>query len=104
MVVTGARAAIESLYTDTCTIRVQQEKQPEPYSMPSAITRTEAAVLVSDQPCRLSFESLAVSDGDPAAVVSQTVKLFMSPDIVVPAGSEITVTRQGRTLDFALIF
>ena len=100
MVVPGARAAIESLYTDVCTILAQQDIQPEPDAKPSAVKRTEAVVLVSDQPCRLSYESLSAAGGDPAAVVAQSVKLFMSPDVAVPAGSDIAVTHKGMTLDF----
>lgn len=101
MVVPGARSAIESLYTDVCTIRVQRDAEPEPYALPSAIKRTGAAVLVEGQPCRLSYDSLSVSEGDPAAAVAQAVKLLLSPDIAVPAGCEVTVTRQGRTLEFS---
>jgi len=100
MVIPGARSAIESLYTDVCTITVLHDVQPAQDAPPSAIKRTEAAVLVSGQPCRLSYKSLAASTGDPAAAVFQDVRLLLSPDICVPAGSGITVTRQDRTLDF----
>lgn len=67
----------------------------------------EERKLHEDVPCRvsfrLSFETVSgVRDvGDAATSAGQAVKLFMQPDIVVPAGSKIVVQRQGRELVFA---
>lgn len=49
-------------------------------------------------PCRLSFSSAPAAGEGAAAAVSQTVKLFLPPDIDIPAGSRIEVEREGQTL------
>lgn len=56
---------------------------------------------MEDQPCKLSFETLTSSTGDPVATVSQSVKLFISPDVVIKAGSKIIVTQHGRTTEYS---
>ena len=57
------------------------------------LTDFEEKPLLQDQPCKLSFETLTSSSGDPVAAVAQTVKLFLSPDVEIPAGCKIVVTR-----------
>lgn len=49
----------------------------------------------------VSFETLTSSTGDPVATVSQSVKLFISPDVVIKAGSKIIVTQHGRTTEYS---
>ena len=39
--------------------------------------------------------------GDPCTGVAQTIKLFLEPEPVVPPGSRIEVTQQGRTESYA---
>ena len=58
-----------------------------------SLTDFEEKPLIQDQPCKLSFETLTSTSGDPVAVVSQTAKLFLSPDVEIPAGCKIVVTR-----------
>ena len=60
-------------------------------------TQKETAVLV-DEPCRLSYnyeQSTNMSSG--AAVVSQSITLFIRPDIVINPGSVIEITQHGVT-------
>lgn len=52
--------------------------------------------LYADQPCRLSFSSSSTASGDTVAAVSQNVKLFVSPELVIPPGSRIDVLRPGE--------
>lgn len=61
----------------------------------------EVQTVLEDQPCKLSFETLTSSNGDPVATVSQSVKLFISPDVVIKAGSKIIVTQHGRTTEYS---
>lgn len=52
--------------------------------------------VIQEEPCKLSFQTLAVNqDGDAAAAVTQSVKLFLSPDLEIPAGCKIVVRRFG---------
>ena len=89
-----ARAAQESLYGDTCTITTYQENEDPD----TGINELYEVVEVKDQPCKLSFETLPVagSEDDGSVSARQVVKLFMSPDVDVPADSKITVTRMGK--------
>lgn len=83
------RKALERLWKDRCSIFVK-EKVTDPSTK---LTDFEEKPLLQDQPCKLSFETLTSSTGDPVAAVSQAVKLFISPDVKIPAGCKIVVTR-----------
>lgn len=87
--VSAQRKALERLWKDRCTIYTQ-EKVKDPTTK---LTDFEEKPLLQDQPCKLSFETLTSSSGDPVAAISQTVKLFLSPDVEIPAGCKIVVTR-----------
>lgn len=65
------------------------------------ITRTEKVVVLENQPCSLSFESIAAAvQTGTVATVSQAVKLFLSPDIIIKPGSKIKVTQTGVTTEY----
>lgn len=83
------RKALEKLWKDRCTI-ITREKVTDP---DTKLTDFQEKPLLEDQPCKLSFETLTSTDGDPVAATSQVVKLFLSPDVVVPAGCKVVVTR-----------
>lgn len=89
MVNKAVRTALERLWKDRCSIFVK-EKVTDPTTH---LTDFEEKPLLQDQPCKLSFETLTSSTGDPVAAVSQAVKLFISPDVKIPAGCKIVVTR-----------
>ena len=57
------------------------------------LTNFEEVPLLEDAPCKLSFEKLTSTDGDNVAAKFQNVKLFLSPDIEIPAGCKIIVNR-----------
>ncbi len=94
------RKALEQLWRDRCSIYIQAETtDPNTH-----LTDFEEKPLLQSQPCKLSFETLSTTSGDELPAVAQSVKLFLSPDVVVPAGSKIVVTRPnspGRTFTFA---
>lgn len=87
--VNAHRKALERLWKDRCSIFVK-EKVTDPTTH---LTDSKEMPLLQDQPCKLSFETLSSTDGDPVAAVSQAVKLFISPDVKIPAGCKIVVTR-----------
>lgn len=89
MVNKAVRIALERLWKDRCSIFVQEEIT-DPVTH---LTDFEEKPLLQDQPCKLSFETLTSTDGDETATVQQAVKLFLSPDVNVPAGCKIVVTR-----------
>lgn len=94
--VVSARRAIESLYTDTCKIITECDVLDE-----SGIMKTTRVVSQS-YPCRLSYKEIpnATSEGIP--IMSQSVKIFLAPEIKISSGSEIHVIRQDRNLEFVL--
>lgn len=87
--VNAHRKALERLWKDRCSIFVK-EKVTDPTTH---LTDFEEKPLLQDQPCKLSFETLNSTDGDHVATVAQSVKLFISPDVEIPAGCKIIVTR-----------
>lgn len=88
----AVRRQLERLYRDTCTvISYEPETDGE-----TGITKTAEKTLYTDLPCRLSFSSSpAVSDGM-APGISQSVKLFVSPEAEIPPGCRIEVNRCGQ--------
>lgn len=90
------REIIERTYTDTCVIRTYQNSV-------SSYVNTLTPALSEPVPCRLSHQTI-----QPAAYQydtgeqKQTVKLFVSPDINFPPGSEVIVTHDGITAEYEL--
>lgn len=90
-----ARNAIESLYTDTCTIITEKDT----VNTETGIVET-ARVTSEEYPCRISYINLPATNGDGFPVMSQSVTLFLNPEADVPAGADVDVMRQGRKLHF----
>lgn len=91
----AARSAFEKYHYDgTATVSEWGKVKDKE----SGLTRQGEVILLENQPCHLSKERDAVTDQTvSAAQVSQTVKLFIAPDIQIKAGSKITVTQAGVT-------
>lgn len=86
-------AALRRLWTDVCTIETTQTVED-----PVTHIATPKRVVVAEAiPCRLSYETVSASAvPDPASAVVQSVKVFLAPDMPVPAGSRLTITRPGH--------
>lgn len=84
------------MYQGRATV-IEYQKVKDEWGM----TNFQEVTVLEDQPCKLSFETLTSSTGDPVATVSQSVKLFISPDVVIKAGSKIIVTQHGRTTEYS---
>lgn len=88
------RRAVEMLYEDTCTVYEYRPKRDEE----SKITSKKEVLVWEDVPCKLSFESLDITRlGENAAEKAVSVKLFLSPGVMVKEGSKIVVTHEGKT-------
>ena len=68
------------------------------------LTRKEETAVLEDIPCRLSFELLyGATQTDTGSEVPQRVKLFIAPDVKLPAGCRITVDLSGgETVHYGL--
>lgn len=89
-----ARKAIESMYDGVCTISNYQNIE-DPITF---VTELKEVEVIKDQPCRLSYSSIpSTTQTDTINAVSQSIKLFIAPEVNIPAGSKIVVTQNGRT-------
>lgn len=88
---------LSALWIGKCTIyEYQSVTDPNTFQT----TQKEVAVLV-DEPCRLSYrheQATNISSG--AAVVSQSITLFIRPDLVINPGSVIEITQHGVTTKY----
>lgn len=92
----AVKAAIEKTYIGKCEVVEYQEIQNSDYS-----TGHEEVLVQSNLPCKLSFESNnPVSQSDGVGEVTQTTKVFMSPDVNVKTGSKLIVTQNGITTSY----
>ena len=93
--VVKVRKALEKGYIGSFTVTEHQKVKKENHT-----TGFADIVVLADAPCRLSFESSpSTQDGDTPGI-SQTVKLFFSPEIDIKEGSKVTVTQNGVTTDY----
>ena len=87
------RSALERLYKGTCTIsEFQSVKDTE-----TKITTKQEVEVLKNQPCRVSFKNISSASSGDTATINQIVTLFIAPEIVIKAGSKITVTQNGVT-------
>ena len=81
---------LEILYTDRCDI-YSWESVKDPITK---VTEPKKVPKYEGIPCRISFKTIsAVNQSTYVPILTQIVKLFLSKDIEVSAGSEITVYR-----------
>ncbi len=94
--VVAVRKAIEMTYTGTCNI-IERQK----VSKPNKSTGFKEVIVIENQPCKLSFSSLASSkNGENASKIVQSVKVLIAPEIHVKPGSKLTITQNGITTDY----
>lgn len=74
----------------------------EVFNPDTYLTDFKEVVVLEDQPCKLSFKTLdtTTTTGN-VAVMTQGVKLFLSPDVSIKPGSKITVTQNGVTTEYS---
>lgn len=93
----AARKAMEDTYSGVLTVTERRKVRNEQ----TKLTSVEDVVVLLNQPCKLSFESVVpVQQSETAAAVSQTVKLFLAPDVMISPGSKLTVMQNGVTGDY----
>lgn len=89
-----AKNPLATLWTGRATI---YEYQDVVHPNTHQTTQKEVPVLI-DEPCRMSYnyeQSTNMQSG--AAVVSQSIRLFVRPDLVIKPGSVIEITQHGVT-------
>lgn len=92
------RQAVEETYDGRCSI---YEKHSRKESV-SKVTVQDEEMVRENEPCHLSFSRTSPAGGtETTATVSQTIKLFLAPEIEIKPGSRIEVTQHGRTENYA---
>lgn len=88
---------LKTLWIGKCTIyEYKDELDPITHQ-----TTQHLVPVIVDEPCRLSYryeQATNISSG--AAVVSQSITLFIRPDLEIKAGSVIEITQHGKTQKF----
>ena len=94
--VVAVRKAIESTYTGICTITEWQR-----IKQPNKTTDFVEVMVLENQPCKLSFSSLKNAvETDIGTAITQTVKIFLAPEVKVKTGSKISITQNGITTEY----
>ena len=95
--VTYTNNPLAKLWTGKCTI-YEYKDYTDPITHQTV--QREVAVL-NDEPCRLSYkQEQATNIQSGAAVVSQSIKLFIRPDLTIKPGSVIEITQHGVTCKY----
>jgi hypothetical protein len=90
------RKAIESMYIGKCTITEYQSYKKENKS-----TGHQEVIILENQPCKLSFSKITnANQGEAAAMVVQTAKVMIAPEIKIKPGSKLTIIQNGFTTEY----
>lgn len=91
-----AKIAIEKLYEDTCNIYTYEKIN----DINTGITRQVKKIYLENVSCRMSFSNFPSTTDDEQAKLTQSIKLFLPSDILIKAGSYVSICRQGLTTDY----
>ena len=92
--VNNYKSAVTRLWNGVCDVFILKSAKDKT----TGRTKQDEVKIIEKEPCLVSYKTIsAVNTADEAAKIPQTVKLFISKNIDVPAGSKIVVTQQGRT-------
>lgn len=90
------RKAIEKMYIGICTITEHQKVKKDNKS-----TGFQDVIVLENQPCKLSFSSItSTSQTETAAMVVQTAKVLIAPEIQIKPGSKLTITQNGVITEY----
>lgn len=91
------KKALQRLHTSTCVIYTFDDDSMD--EVTGIVTQGKKQS--REYPCRVSYKTgNPTSTGEHIGVATQTVTLFLDPDIIVPPGSDIDVIQNGRTLQY----
>lgn len=91
------RKALELLWKGKCTVIIRRGVQNPVNKRTEFIEET----VYEDKPCKLSIETItSTNEKNNAASIKQSSKLFIAPEVDIPAGSKIIVTQNGKTTEY----
>ena len=90
------RKAKELMYVGLCSVIEYKKFKNENKS-----TSFKEVLVLENEPCKLSFKNItSASETQNVSVITQSVSLILSPDVVIKSGSKIIVTQNGVTKDY----
>lgn len=85
---------IKRLWRGVCTVTVRKNITNEN----TGRTEEKEVDLFTNEPCRISFDTVQTTEpSNGAALIRQTITLFIDAAANIPPGSKITVTQNGTT-------
>lgn len=91
-------AAVKSLWQGKCTVTVRNNDTTDENT---GRVITGEVDTCTNEPCRISFDTVSATQPDSnAAQVVQSITLFIDRAVAIPAGSKITVTQNGVTVEY----
>ncbi len=87
----AARKAIESLYKDRCDVYEMQKSRDEE----TKVTSEQEVKVVEQKRCRLSYQTVTSVDQDKVPHQTQTILLFLEPELTIKPSSKIVVEHCG---------
>lgn len=88
---------LKSLWIGKCTV-YEYATITDPFTFQSI---QKQVPILEDEPCRLSYnQEQATNIESGAAVISQSITLFIRPDLEIRPGSVIEVTQHGKTTKY----
>lgn len=91
-----AKMALEKLYEDTCNIYTYEKIT----DVNTGITRQIKKIYLKNISCRMFFSNFPSTTDDEQAKLTQSIKLFLPSDILIKAGSYVSICRQGLITDY----
>ena len=93
----NTKPILKKMWKDRLTVT---EYQKVPRANKS--TGFEEVVVLTDEPCKLSFTALEqVDQQETAAAIVQVTKLFLDNEVKIKPGSKLMVTRHGELFEYS---
>jgi len=90
------RRAIESQYDGVCTVCEHTKVKKS-----NGSTGFSDVVAFENVPCRLSYAKIKpTTQISGAFALMQSIKVFLAPEIPIKPGSKMSITQNGRTIDY----
>ena len=90
-----AEKAVKSLWRDRLTV-IEHQK----VTKPNKTTGFEDAEVIKDEPCKIIFKTVASTDQQEAAAITQSIKLLCDKSLQIKPGSKIIVLHEDKEIAY----
>lgn len=93
----NVRKEIEKTYKGRCRVVEYSKKRNSSTKINERIEK----VVIQNVPCRISYEKISnANSGDTNNQVTQIIKVFIAPELIIKPGSKLIITQNGRTCEY----